>query len=892
MVDGQLHLKALFYQMQPEALLASINQASIHRYATKKEKEDEEIIHTFQISKKSYLRSLRPLESYRSEDELTQSYWDLKQYLEKKPAGGIFSLLTEYTKHVLFVSNGQPEFLQEKALEWREMSLKLGQDLFTCSLLAQQDLEHLRKGHDFRWRAVIRTNSPALKQLINRGLAENHYHLNGSTQSFALTWGFLMNHPEMANKYFNSSKFRENLHGETSFGTLDNQLPWKKRIYFAAWLRAMLFTRSYEKITLSYADYEIPNLIGQFKGFCCSSSPQRDVRCLVSRLRQQTGARFTRLDGKKECLDYAISLCTKEELDSRVRFLTGERRFLYYCFRMCYSGKFTPQEQDLFYLYLLLKVKFRNELIQNNDRYGFRNFSEYQDRKNELWEHWHGYWLEAGRLASAVVQEGNVTSLEMRVMPWKDKKQIELRILLPDQFIHQDPWDNFDCKKKRLRRAEEDKRYFYVIHFPKSPLEPIEKPKYDIPQLRQKKLRNMVRQRAQKLAEALDVDNYLRSRIRGIDAASHEIGCRPEVFAQAFRYLRNERPQQRYDHPPQLTLRATYHVGEDFLDITDGLRAVDEAVCFLDLRRGERIGHGLALGIEPEDYYQLKNNVVRLSAQDLLDNLIWLIERSLEWGVQIPSQLLSSLKERARQLLDEIYPRKDTTSYSFREYFYSWTLRGDNPERYRNALSKDFSVEDAPENWDAIIYRYFDLNDHIWEGFDIHTCRTNTAAVRLNYYYQYDPCVRWRGQKIESFSVSPEYIDLIKRMQTCMLQKVMERGLSVECNPSSNYLIGTFRDYSKHPIFRFNNNGLQLPEYPEKHIQLPVSINTDDLGVFDCSLENEYALLLGALTNRKDAKNHREVSDDEALEYLEHIRCSGFSMAFPHFTEENVPEQR
>lgn len=885
MVDGQLHLKALFYQMQPETLLASMDREDIHWYT----KKDSEIIHTTQVPERAYLRSLRPLERNRSEDELAQSYRDLEQYLQRKPVGGIFSLLNEYSQHILTIVNGQPEFLQEAALEWREMSLRLGQDLFTCSMLARQDLDHRKETRrDFLWRAVLRTNSPALKQLTNRGLAENHFHLNGSTQNFSLTWGFLMNHPKEAKRYFSGVHYLENLHDEVSLGEQDNHLSWPERIYLASWLRAALFARCENLPLLCPSD-----LSSEFKSFRHSPNPRGDVQRLINRLRLQTGDRFVRLDGKKECLDYAISLPSSEAWNSRLRFLTGERRFLYHCFYQCYSPKgFTAREQDLFYLYLLLKAKFRNELIQNNDRYGFRNFSEYQDRKSEIWEDWPGYWLEAGRLASAAVQEGCVTSLEMRVMPWKDKRQITTRITLPDQFVKQNPQDAFDYRKKRLDRARKDKRYFYVIHFPKKPLEPIQEPTDGLPQLRHKKLREMVCQRAKGLARGLEESDYLRCRIRGIDAASHEIGCRPEVFAQAFRYLRGVRPQIHERPHPLPTLRATYHVGEDFLDITDGLRAVDEAVCFLDLRRGERIGHGLALGIEPKDYYHLKNNTVRLPAQDLLDNLVWLMERSLEWGIHIPPQLLSALTERALQLLDDIYPRKNTASPSFREYFYSWALRGDNPARYCNALAEDFSIVDDPREWGNSVYRWFDLNDHVWEGFNIRSCRMSSAAVKLNYYYQYDPYVRWKGQKIEAFSISDEYIELIKKIQTCMLQKLMEKGISIECNPSSNYLIGTFRDYAKHPIFRFNNYGLQLPELSEKHIQLPVSINTDDLGVFDCSLENEYALLMRALTSRKDTENHREVSDDEALEYLEHIRRMGFSVTFPYPQEESVPERR
>lgn len=41
----------------------------------------------------------------------------------------------------------------------------------------------------------------------------------------------------------------------------------------------------------------------------------------------------------------------------------------------------------------------------------------------------------------------------------------------------------------------------------------------------------------------------------------------------------------------------TYHTGEDFLDIVDGLRAIDEAMLFLQMEKGERLGHAMALGV-------------------------------------------------------------------------------------------------------------------------------------------------------------------------------------------------------------------------------------------------------------------------------------------------------
>ena len=66
----------------------------------------------------------------------------------------------------------------------------------------------------------------------------------------------------------------------------------------------------------------------------------------------------------------------------------------------------------------------------------------------------------------------------------------------------------------------------------------------------------------------------------GIDACSQEIGCRPEVFAPMFRFL-SEHITSDLPEAEVSQLKMTYHVGEDFLDVVDGLRAVDEAIHFL-----------------------------------------------------------------------------------------------------------------------------------------------------------------------------------------------------------------------------------------------------------------------------------------------------------------------
>lgn len=193
------------------------------------------------------------------------------------------------------------------------------------------------------------------------------------------------------------------------------------------------------------------------------------------------------------------------------------------------------------------------------------------------------------------------------------------------------------------------------------------------------------------------------------------------------------------------------------------------------------------------------------------------------------------------------------------------------------------------------LYEYAKLDKKIWkydsqmqrrpdsEIFDAleDQMRLNDDVQKLLYYYHFGTRERIEGEKPERFEVIPEYIRMIRELQNKMMQNIMSKGLSIECNPSSNKLIGTFDRYEKHPIFRFNHIGLPRDEYPDENAELQVSINTDDQGVFDTSLENEYALLYGCLQMRKDQKGDSVMDLSTIREYLDQVRKMGNNCIFP-----------
>lgn len=750
-----------------------------------------------------------------------------------------------------------------RVLPWRDAYLLLGQDLFVCAYLALLDGLESFERRDFAWPAILPTDLVELGRLLERGLAENHYHLNGSAQSFALSWCGLMNRPEAAAQF--SARFDRLLQPSYVRRPKECLLDSRDRTRYAAACRCRLFQRLHSsplgdrRISASFQSDFVP-----------FAAIWDEIRVLQARY----GTMLPQPPGSPpECFDYALvpAVCRP---DSPYRILAGERYFLYRCFQACWKNDLSPREQDMFYLYLLLKHQFRSEMIQVNQQTGFLNFADYQDRKDALLIR-PAYQLEAYRTGlNAPLQEGHVTSLEARICPRQDTKAtLDVIQEIDSAYSFAQPGGRFAPPDAGEAR---ELPYFFVLHFPKRPDTPV------LPftlTCRHEKYREEVKTCALALADALDRYPYLRARVRGIDGCSNEIGCRPEVFAPAFRFLRSfrgftrrppqwELPQQA--PPPRLAV--TYHVGEDFLDIPNALRAVDEALTFFQCQRGDRMGHALALGADVGEYYAGKSFRVTLSKQERLDDLVWLLYRGRELGVSIPPELESDLREQAGVLLREIYGpaiHDNGWSVSLQEYHCAMQLRGDDPLLYRTMRCQE----------PAMFGRPYDAH-RLDSSPKLRLYRKDPMLAGMYYYYHYGEEEKQRGRRLLQVDVSRNYMDYTVRCQNALLALLARQGIVVECNPSSNVLIGTFRSYESHPIFRFNNDGFE-PD-PRRRMDCPqvqVCVNTDDLGVFDTSLEFEYALLYHAL-DRQEQEEKRWHSCD-TMRYLENLRVMGQQAVFP-----------
>ena len=503
-----------------------------------------------------------------------------------------------------------------------------------------------------------------------------------------------------------------------------------------------------------------------------------------------------------------------------------------------------------------------------NDSVGFANFADYQGRKV--------LFLKENSAYSEIVPQVAIGSslcdsqkyLEARISPKGSKEGLQKTLEGIDKSLRNG--NLASCKTEVL-----DKRYSIILHFIKRN----DKEKQKAVQLhrdsslyyRHYGLRNEIKKQAMALKNWLKMCSELDkdSRVVGIDAASSEIMCRPEVFGQVFRYLKYYVPTSAYNSKDK-ELGFTFHVGEDFLDIVDGLRAVRESILFLNLENRDRLGHALVLGTDVEKYYRKRGYYISMSKQTLLDNIVWLyFEGSCCDGF---NRIAVKLKALYSKYFDDIYGKckimdgDHVLTPNIEDYYNAWLLRGDNPECYKNP-QKEY------ENRLTSYWGIYALN----ESEAVSKARKNIKARFLYYFYHYDEYVYKEGCKCDQTKLDEDYIYVIRQLQAKLLDEVEMKHISIETNPTSNYRIGDFERYDEHPILYFFNYGLEHEDIAPHSIT--VSINTDDKGVFSTSLEREFSVMAAALEKKslveKDGNSPRRIYD-----WLDRIREMGFEMRF------------
>ena len=814
----------------------------------------------------------------RSGVEASYILQSLRHFSETRDSSnlGVFSLILSVAQDYLHMDGAELRCRREEIVNWRLLTQQTGQSIFLCAFLAWSDRQSGYRRVDFSFSPYAKTDYLRLRHMLAQGMAENHFHLKGSAPSALLSWICLMNH--IQNRWgddgFGNRQFCQSL--AQSIGDLGEDASTTKHgetraadLYLltgvAAHLRVLLW-RTLNGV--AEADEAFRKKEEQLRSHIKAVGTRRKASynelhaILLSQVQKVINAE--RVLATNE-LDYLNNCQGQASEHVPYSALAGEHRFLYYAFRRLWEDPiWTERYGTLFYAYILIYIRFRRELIQCNDAYGFDNFQAYQNRK-ELFLN-DSFQIELIRMAYfSALSNPSMRSVEARIVLHPSSQEMQRKLqrytsLLP---IVPEASNGFSKQKK-------DPRIFFVIHLPKRADVKLSKQYRNTPAFtpcRHHNYRNnYVWPQINALVSMFRNGNALVNRVFGLDACSQEIGCRPEVFAPAFRYARHlavpgDNMIMTAPSPP--TLRLTYHVGEDFLDVTDGLRAIDEAIQYLELRSGDRLGHALALGIDPEAWYEKRGYSMYLPAQDALDNVAW-ISRQLGRIDYADGRLREWLTTEYERLCVEIYGKPISPTV----YYQAWLLRGDDPFYY---IKK--TVSEGAWRWKV-------SSDPV-----CHNLQKGGPARDLYWDYHFNPNVRYRGEQLIPFAPTWGYAKAIKAIQRMLQERIAHLGIGIETNPSSNFLINRFGRYDQHPIIVFNDTYLNNPA---RSLSLFVSINTDDQGVFDTDLENEFALMACALEGARDSEGHYLYAPEQVYRWLDLVRQMGVEQSFRYTNNGNT----
>lgn len=739
----------------------------------------------------------------------------------------------------------------EHLFRWHDITLHVGEDLLTTAYIASLQANNPHAQNDwYLWPDMLPHNNRSINQILDRGISDVHAHMNATADVFALNWISVMN---SLSSLSGLNRLKRQQYQDITLTTTDTKLNYSlpSMCIAAAWLRMLFFKCFIKNESVDKAEWrQVYQILGE--PFYAEHIKKQEIQAEIECLRRSA----LRTDGG-EVIDYAIR--SKDDVREHCGNINivfqGERELMISYLRAFYRMNETALSvAPYFYLYTLLKTRVRKELVQINTLNGFENFEIYQDRK--------GIFIDEdspiGRYYDRIV-------VQTTLRPGKDDR-LEARITPESVDKHLQDFRQ-GVFRRRIAGCVPDagnnvnERVSYVMHFIKANYSRAEQkeslrlsnrdnyPRYD-------SYRERIKQKFVENAKYFkEMPSYVGNcpRVVGIDAASTEMFCRPEVFGQVFRYAKMK------------GIGRTYHVGEDFFDIVDGLRAMDEAILFLELNNGCRMGHALAMGVNAEDYYHKRRFRVIAPAQNHLDNCVWLSMRAAMANVRVSSSFRTALLMEAKRMYELIGYSSPFDEYS---YWNSMLLRGNDPWASMDDDGDD-SADVVRTDWQSVAFVDDDM---------VRRARKDERARSLAYQYNFVQSIKEKGEKRVEWKYQEEIIQVVSDMQEWMQRMVSHREIAVECNPSSNLKIGYFDEYKQHPLLtRFypieKQNDLGYPF-------LNASISTDDRGVFYTTAYNEFSLIAKALGKQKDKRGNDKYNPIAIANYIDRIRQNGFSQRF------------
>ena len=125
------------------------------------------------------------------------------------------------------------------------------------------------------------------------------------------------------------------------------------------------------------------------------------------------------------------------------------------------------------------------------------------------------------------LRKENIRSLEARICPKKHSADLYKTLYHNERIVK-------ELENKSANGEDVTEKLIYVLHFPK-----IHDEKFYMGVPRNNNARMLAFKQMRSTVAFLEKETRMNKYIRGIDTCASELDCRPEVYAQIYRYMSN-----------------------------------------------------------------------------------------------------------------------------------------------------------------------------------------------------------------------------------------------------------------------------------------------------------------------------------------------------------------
>ena len=338
------------------------------------------------------------------------------------------------------------------------------------------------------------------------------------------------------------------------------------------------------------------------------------------------------------------------------------------------------------------------------------------------------------------------------------------------------------------------------------------------PQVRYWKLRGKLAKQRRSLSTLYAKAPLVRELLHAIDGASNELHTPPEVFAPIFHAMRLAGVPH-----------ATFHVGEEYHHLASGIRAVFEALTYLNMRSGDRLGHCVALGVMPPRWRRFLGPRLMLPVLEDLDNAVFAHHHLKLIGGHAAT--VGRLEHLITERSLEVYGQE----YSPVLLYKAWELRSLDVYTYYKYphLFEDTDAGYLQQLW------LIETRDQI-----IKARKTSPLAFELLLRY-HSTEVRRAGAAFVEVTLKDYDDDALRALQNMVVERMNCAQVAIEALPTSNIRIGHYDDFAEYHLFRWL--GFERAGYKPGEPKPTVCIGSDDPGIFASNLRNEYCHIVQTL---------------------------------------------